>query len=222
MTQPNRPGTHRGLYLFTGLFAGILLGFGAALLLQNYSVSGLPQLFRQDSDTTIMSDSGSKTTRSKSRRPDGSKSTGSVAEQEQPTDDLPDDINTEDTMITFASAGPGAIAREELLATRRVKVTDTGEPGTSKGSASGTDSLLAALTGVKPAEAFREYILEFWQNPLNYKGYKIIRDKIVLYGLPPEQSYKLLSGEGSLVLQTPQYSYTLREAGDFLPLIPKK
>lgn len=220
MTQPNRPGSHRALYLFTGLFAGIVLGFGAALLLQNYSISSIPELFRQDSDTADVS--GSRTAGTVNRHTKTAGDGGAAGDQVPPSDELYAEIDPDDSLNTIETAGPGAIAREELLATRRLKVTDTGEPVSSKGSSSGTDSLLTSLTGVKPAEGFREYILEFWQNPLNYKGYKIIRDKIVLYGLPPEQSYKLLSGEGSLVLQTPQHSYPLREADDFLPLIPKK
>ncbi|HRZ42869.1 MAG TPA: hypothetical protein P5228_09235 [Bacteroidales bacterium] len=222
MTQPNRPGTHRGLYLFTGLFAGIVLGFGAALLLQNYSISGLSTLFKQDSDTTSIADSSPRNAKSGRYRTGRVSDAGSATGQDQQADELSAEINPDDTLITIDATGPGAIAREELLAIRKIKVTDSGEPAATKGGNTGSDSLLTALTGVKPAEGFREYILEFWQNPLNYKGYKIIRDKIVLYGLPPEQSYKLLSGEGTLVLQTPQYNYTLREASDFLPLIPKK
>ncbi len=224
MTQTSKPRTHAALYLLTGLFAGIVLGFGAALLLQNYSFSGISPFFGKDSDSTGIAYSDSRTnTASDGRKPKGKGVTADASADEFPNNDIySEEMAGDDTLLTIQDEGPDAVVRDELIGSKKVKLAATGGSATGREGASETDSLLTSLTGVKHGSNFTEYILEFWQNPLNYKGYKIVRDKIILFGLSPEQSYRLTYGEGLLVLQTPQHQYALRENSDFLPLIPRK
>jgi len=66
------------------------------------------------------------------------------------------------------------------------------------------DSAIAALSDVKVSKEPQEYRIEFWKSPLNYKGYKMSRGKIIVYGLMPaggliyltkeENNYYLVNG----------------------------
>jgi hypothetical protein len=46
------------------------------------------------------------------------------------------------------------------------------------------DSLMESLAGIKQTKNSTSFSVEFWQSPINYKGYKATKNKIVLYGLP--------------------------------------
>ena len=48
-----------------------------------------------------------------------------------------------------------------------------------------TDSTLAAMSDIGDIKDPLQYRIEFWKSPLNYKGYKMSRGKIILYGMSP-------------------------------------
>jgi hypothetical protein len=66
------------------------------------------------------------------------------------------------------------IAREELQSTRNVKLIHLGDR-------SQTDTLAAALAGVSEDNS-EMYSVEFWKTPLNSKGYRFTKKRIMLYG----------------------------------------
>jgi hypothetical protein len=113
------------------------------------------------------------------------------------------------------------VLRDEMIGSRKVKVLWDEERPQKRNE--GTDSLITGLTAVKPPEGiFQEYTLEFWRNPLNYKGYRISRNKLILFGMSPEQPYQLRYTAGQLVLVAGKQNYPLRESATFIPLTPKK
>jgi hypothetical protein len=222
MTHSNHTKSHALLYLFSGLFAGIVLGFGAALLLQNYSLTDMVPLFRSDQDTAgVEPGRMSATSREKS-----SGMNRDAAVSGNPTmSELRGEESSgsaDDSLLSINDKGVGTILRDEFIGSRKVKLNEAdNQPG--KGGTQGSDSLLTSLTGARGNnESFREYSLEFWQNPINYKGYKIVRDHIILYGLSPDQVYKLYMTDDGLILQNAHFQFLLRESDDFLPLVQKK
>jgi hypothetical protein len=58
-------------------------------------------------------------------------------------------------------------------------------------------------------------LVEFWQNPLNYKGYKLLKNKIALYGLSPEQNFKILKHNNALFLHYQKQYICLKESAEF-------
>jgi hypothetical protein len=67
------------------------------------------------------------------------------------------------------------IATDELLSVKNVKAIVVGD------NVAAGDSAAAALASVKTDDD-EIYFIEFWKTPLNSKGYRFIRNKIMLYG----------------------------------------
>jgi hypothetical protein len=82
-----------------------------------------------------------------------------------------------------------------------------------------TDSTIAAMSEVGVSEEPKEYRVEFWKSPLNYKGYKMSRGKIVIYGLTPAGGLMWLSKDNdNYYLVNGQTPYKLEFTDDFKPL----
>ena len=73
-----------------------------------------------------------------------------------------------------------SVLKEELVSIRNVKVRCENDPSLNK-----SDSLIAELSGVHSRSG--DYMMiEFWKTPLNSKGYKMSRNKLLLYGAVSE------------------------------------
>ncbi|MCF8296176.1 MAG: hypothetical protein K9J13_01405 [Saprospiraceae bacterium] len=64
------------------------------------------------------------------------------------------------------------------------------------------------------------YRVEFWKSPINYKGYKMDNDKIVLFGIYEYDNVKLRWKNEVLFLDYRDKTYRLKEAPGFEPLVP--
>jgi len=60
--------------------------------------------------------------------------------------------------------------------------------------------------------------VEFWQSPVNYKGYKMSRQKLVLFGLDPLENLKLKLIDGFMYLKYGNKYYKFGYTDEFLPL----
>lgn len=67
------------------------------------------------------------------------------------------------------------IATDVLLSSKTIKVIRLNEV------LSGSDSAASVLAGVKP-NMLDLYQVEFWKTPLNARGYRFSRNKVMLYG----------------------------------------
>jgi len=226
MSSETRPKL-TALFILSGLLAGILIGFGVALVLQNRPINDVVPFLQSRSDTagsgeTTQSRRWSNSNRTGLHNTDGSNSVaGADAGDYSSGDSLYTDAMDSLPDLPMESE---IVMRDELLGSRRIRLSAGSDPLPQKPAGSATsDTLLSSLTAIKIPEGIpQEYTLEFWRNPLNYKGYKTVRDKIILFGLPPDLPLQLLYLDGNLVLQIQKTQYLLRETSDFLPLIPRK
>lgn len=222
------------LFILTGLFAGVLLGFGTALVLQNRDIHSFVPFLNHRADTLVPMDEKPVISHGKVKKTREDDTGDSMADQSDSlltagsfdTESESQSLFASDTLSSppsyISSGGAGdAVLRDEMIGSRKVRVIwDDEKP--AKGDEE-SDSLLARLTSVKPPDGlFQEYTIEFWRNPLNYRGYRISRDKLVIFGLPPEQTYQLRYTSGQLTLVSGRQVYPLKESGTFIPLIPKK
>jgi len=231
--SPGSGGRNKYPLLFVGLLAGLILGFGAALMLHNQQIRNSSHDSEGVHDTADTLHGHVATTPSGSSRggvtvvEDTSLTDGTGVDDGAgyaDTDNLYETLPGQDTLIVSAGDGSEMVRRDVMIGSRRIKTeyerTDRNEPVSG---ATATDTLLTALTGVKPAEGiFPEYTLEFWQNPLNYTGYRVIRDKVVLFGMAPDQPYQLRVRDGKLILASGKREFHLRESAAFAPLTPIK
>ena len=95
------------------------------------------------------------------------------------------DYNSEDIIVK----------RDELIESRVLKLTVVNR-NAAKGK---TDSLIHVLQGSSSQSP--EYRIEFWRSPINYRGFKFIRNAIVTFGLDPNESTRLFQLDDTFYLK---------------------
>ena len=80
-----------------------------------------------------------------------------------------------------------------------------------------TDSTIASMSDVSVSKELTNYRVEFWESPLNYKGYKMSTGKIILYGINPETAINLTLQGGSYYLLVNQGAYKVDFTDDYKP-----
>jgi hypothetical protein len=100
------------------------------------------------------------------------------------------------------------VAREELLTVKHVK------PIRIDDNASAKDSTGAPARETSPSDF---YFVEFWKTPLNSRGYRFTRNKVMLYGFP-DYNILLYELDNTYYLKANDQVYRLFPGGDFRQL----
>ena len=106
------------------------------------------------------------------------------------------------------------VLKEELISVKNLYVkTLTPEEKTSF-----ADSLAASLAGVTnpPKEEF--FMIEFWKTPLNSKGYKMTRSRLLIYGYPEKTDLALVKRDDNYYLRNNKMVYRLSYSSEFKPM----
>jgi len=103
------------------------------------------------------------------------------------------------------------IATDELLSVKNVKVITIGD------NVSGKDSLAAKLAHVEENNSDL-YFIEFWKTPLNSKGYRFSKNKIMLYGFMDFNNVLLYELDNSFYIKCSDQVFKLFYGGDFKKL----
>lgn len=82
------------------------------------------------------------------------------------------------------------VIADKLIAASRIQVIDVLSESAKKDSSHATAKKMTSV-----------YAIEYWQSPLNYRGYKTQKNKIILYGLNKDESLKLLRFKDKLYLK---------------------
>jgi hypothetical protein len=122
---------------------------------------------------------------------------------------------TGDSLNSLFVAGDDIVVKkDELLSTKTVEVINM-NPVADRPAAK--DSLLEKVSGVKDDRIAGKQMfnLEFWQSPLNYKGYRMSKYKIVLYGIPSSDGLKLYKLEDVIYMKLGSNVYKLDYESNF-------
>lgn len=103
------------------------------------------------------------------------------------------------------------IATDELLSVKNVKVIHIGDNFTSR------DTLAGKLAHVDENTS-NLYFVEFWKTPLNSKGYRFSKNKIMLYGFQDYNNILLYKLDNSYYLKSSEQVFKLFFGGDFRQL----
>ena len=115
-----------------------------------------------------------------------SESEADTSSAEQPEAGTEDPEYEEDLAEEVTDPEDIVIKKEQLLETRVVKnVLPPAQNLTDS-----VDAILEEHLSINPAIA-NQVVVEFWKSPVNFKGYKFNRKKLVLYGLAPQTEIKL-------------------------------
>jgi len=119
------------------------------------------------------------------------------------TDSLATTSNTNEEIV---------VRRDELLKSILIEASVIGKPSQSIK----TDSLLNVFQGGQNTNE-NTFRLEFWQSPVNFKGFKLIRNGIISFGLDPEDITKLFDLNGTLILRSGNFFYRIYPTDRFMP-----
>ncbi len=80
-----------------------------------------------------------------------------------------------------------------------------------------TDSALEAMSDINDTKAPVFFRVEFWKSPLNYKGYKMSRGKVVLYGINPVATATVTIEGGTDYLLINESAFRMEYTDDYKP-----
>lgn len=103
------------------------------------------------------------------------------------------------------------VLKDQLVSSVQVPVTQvlmTGRTGADSLNKKGQPQKNAP-TGPNP------FPVEFWQSPLNYKGYQLGKNKLILYGLNESEKLQLFLWNGGLFLKVQEQFVRLERKGEF-------
>ena len=103
------------------------------------------------------------------------------------------------------------VAQEELLSVKNIKVINLD-------SESKRDTLTGQLAGVTNAEYPNLFFVEFWKTPLNSKGYRMTRNRVILYGLSDFSSITIYKVDDNYYLKNDDVVYKISSGTEFKPM----
>ncbi len=105
------------------------------------------------------------------------------------------------------------VKKDELVASKNVLLTNAGPPDANRSR----DSLLSVVSGIRDDKknAIAAFTVEFWQSPINYKGYKMGKSKIVLFGIAQGDEIRLYRIGEDIYLRHLNNVYRLDYSNDF-------
>lgn len=107
------------------------------------------------------------------------------------------------------------IAQDRFLFSRNILINKTKE------SSYPSDRKLDSLIGnTAPASNDDIFVIEFWESPLNSTGYKMGKNKIVLYGIHSYEMVSLTRHNSQIYLKYFNELYPLEHTTSFKPLVP--
>lgn len=102
------------------------------------------------------------------------------------------------------------VAKEELISIKNIKVIDL--DNTPK------DTLTGQLAGVTSNDYPNMFFVEFWKTPLNSKGYRMTRNRVILYGLEDFSNLTIYKVDDNFYLKSEEQVYKLSAGTEFKPM----
>lgn len=137
--------------------------------------------------------------------------------------DLMDSLlwNNNDTLINSIGQTDAdeeiIIRKDELVLSKKVEVKQVGMDSVGINS---IDSLLEKVTGIRDESYSKEILeVEFWNSPLNYKGYKFSGNKLQVYGLNSVVSFQILILDEIMYFKTSNVIYQIEQSSVFSPYV---
>ena len=218
------------LIFIIGIFVGLLIGGGFFLLkLDDYfkelSFYKHLTLYRSDESNRGVGEEGTQKasenqgstfkTRNQNAHQDTlnrnrNLNSGSQTTHQSATDSLNSTMNSESGAINSDEI---VVRKDQLIATKNIEVTNLST------SLNGTrDSVLQQISDIRDDKnniARQSVSIEIWKSPINYKGYKMTRNKIVLFGISEHEDFKAYRFGDSYYLRLQQAIYKIDFTDDF-------
>ncbi len=103
------------------------------------------------------------------------------------------------------------VAKEELLSVKNIKVIDLDSPNKQ-------DTLTGQLAGITSSGFSNLFFVEFWKTPLNSTGYRMTRNRVILYGISDFSSITIYKVDENYYLKNDDVVYKISVGTDFKPM----
>jgi len=107
------------------------------------------------------------------------------------------------------------VRKDELILTKTLEIINLDPVAKMNGK----DSLLQKVSGIKDDKSSgKQYLnLELWSSPLNYKGYKMSKYKLIMYGIASPEGLKLYKLDDVVYIKSASLVYRVDATGEFKP-----
>jgi len=106
------------------------------------------------------------------------------------------------------------VLKEELQSVKNLYVKVL----SPKPKAGSKDSIIASLAGVSLPDEKEFFMIEFWKTPLNSKGYKMTRSRLLIYGFNEGQDLQLVKDADKYYLKNNNIIYSVSYSAEFKPM----
>ncbi len=137
------------------------------------------------------------------------------------TDSLNEDLIIEEKTISISQNGNDIVVmKDKLLFVRQINLPKSEQIADTTNN----DYLDSLLTDKKydKKKSLNIYRVEFWKSPINYQGYKMLKNKIILFGIEQFDLVSLNYFNKKLYLKYINNYYFIEELDNFSPFIQLK
>lgn len=200
---------------FLGLLSGLVLGGGFFLLKLDEYVKQFGKTFTGDKDSTVFSEP--LVADKPEKDPKKTKNYTDAAGKNKTSDSVYAGNNSTDTIVYDSLGGPAAdyepnpsdeivVRKDELLGQRTTGIAEL--------TKTETDTALQKLSGIREVPV-KNLQVEFWRSPLNYRGYKMSKSKLVLFGSEPADELQLYKLDEVIYMKNRNGVFRLDFTSDF-------
>lgn len=146
----------------------------------------------------------------------------SAAVKNAGVDTLKRSVDNRDTMAVAQSNDDSnsnvVVMTNELVSVANIPVTDLDSTVSKRSKSVGrSDSMIASMNEMTQDIYPVDYRVEFWQSPLNFKGYKMSLGKIILYGVNSNIPFRLIKWDEVYYLVSNEDAYVVNYTDDAKP-----
>lgn len=223
----------RFTYYLAGLATGIILGIGLMVIFQsgrqaNPSKHDLSEKYVDNKKVKTEQKSGSveKIVSDSNENHNGLQTTKIDTTITQDTTASADSLDTispkadtiEQKQDTVPDENDFVVMQDKLIATSQKPVIHTNDiPKEATSDNKNLDSLLIddPNTNTKEPDSL---MVEFWKNPINYKGYRRIKNRLIIFGMTEEDSIKIFKTRDNYFMKIRNKKFPLDETNNFRPI----
>jgi len=113
------------------------------------------------------------------------------------------------------------IKKDQILFSKTFSISDRNKDNgtTSNASKELVEKLNPEAHLPEESKSAKNMLIEFWKSPVNYKGYKLSRNKIILFGIENSDYIKLISMDENMYMALGSDYFQLEMNQDFKPLL---
>jgi len=211
------------MYFAVGLVLGIIVGASFVWWLQNYDFKVWFTFSGKNSDENIIKLETSTKDSLKILYKDIKKAVNKhydYSKKDNNSDTVATISNIDDTLniksktSLLSNSDDIVVAKDELLYVRNIKID-----GVTNKTVKNLDSL---LINDKTAKSNNLLKVEFWRSPINYRGYLLTDNKLILYGIYIYEDVSLEIRNNKLYMFYQNNHFLLDKNDDFQPFLSSK